>query len=84
MARDPNTLDEFFSSSDDLDLAMIEFGMGLDGMTEEPTDEGGEPRLNPLHDEDSLDFYLWIEQDVDKEAARRAAEKAAEGGGEKK
>ena len=75
LAKDPNSLDSLFSSADDLDLAMIEFGLGLDG-PEENSEEDEEPRLNPLHDPDSLDFFLWLEEEVDKEVARRQAEKA--------
>lgn len=59
-----------FSSADAFDLATMGFGMEdeMENGTEDDT-----PHINPLHDPDSLDFYLWMEEEVDKEARRRAA-----------
>ena len=39
-------------------------------------EDDGTPRVAPAHDMDSLDFFLWMEEEVDKEQARRQAEKA--------
>ena len=52
-------------SHDGLDL--IAAGLGPD---EEEEELGGD-----YTNMDSLDFYLWMEEEVDKEAARRAARK---------
>ena len=44
------------------------------------------PRINPLHDMDSLEFLLWVEQEAEREMARRkgqAAEPAPEQSPEK-
>lgn len=57
------------SSLDDFDLASL--GLGLPPQ-EEPQEE--EPTINPLHDMDSLDFHLWMEEEVEKEARRRRGE----------
>ena len=59
------------SSMDDLDLAM----MGFLPTPEEKPQEDGKPTISPFHDMDSLEFHLWIEEEVDKEAARRMAMK---------
>lgn len=59
------------SSMDDLDLAM----MGLLPTAEEEPQEDGKPTISPFHDMDSLEFHLWMEEEVDKEAARRLAMK---------
>jgi len=40
---------------------------------EDPAEELAE--TNPLTDMDSLDFYLWMQEEVDKEAERRRREK---------
>lgn len=45
------------------------------------TADQDEPRINPLHDMDSLEFLLWVEQEAEREMARRkgqAAEPAPE------
>jgi hypothetical protein len=61
---------------DDLDLAMM--GFGLVAEEEEELDENGEPTVSPYHDMDSIEFHLWMEEEVDKEAMRRMAMKKAE------
>jgi len=63
-------------SIDDLDLAMM--GFGLMEEEEEELDENGEPAVSPYHDMDSIEFHLWMEEEVDKEAMRRMAMKKAE------
>lgn len=55
---------------DDLDLAMM--GFGLAKQEEEP-EENEEPTISPFHDMDSIEFHLWMEEEVDKEAMRRMA-----------
>lgn len=42
-----------------------------------PEADDGTPRIPPAHDMDSLDFFLWMEEEVDKEQARRQAAKKA-------
>ena len=59
------------SSMDDLDLAM----MGLLPTEEEPEAPEEAPAISPFHDMDSIEFHLWMEEEVDKEAARRLAMK---------
>lgn len=59
------------SSMDDLDLAM----MGLLPAEEEPETSEESPAVNPFHDMDSIEFHLWMEEEVDREAARRLAMK---------
>ncbi len=61
------------TSLDDLDLAML--GFGLPTEDEEPGEDGEEKHY---FDMDSMDFQLWMEEEVDKEAARRKAQKLAE------
>lgn len=61
------------SSMDDFDLASL--GLVLPGKDE--PDEPEEPTINPLHDMDSLDFHLWMEEEVDKELMRRMAQNRA-------
>ena len=61
---------------DDLDLAMM--GFGLLPQEEEELDENGEPTVSPYHDMDSIEFHLWMEEEVDKEAMRRMAMKKSE------
>lgn len=61
------------TSLDDLDLAML--GFGLPTEDEEPEEEGEEKHY---FDMDSMDFQLWMEEEVDKEAARRKAQKQAD------
>ncbi|MBP3318593.1 MAG: hypothetical protein J6K94_01170 [Ruminiclostridium sp.] len=60
---------------DDLDLAMM--GFGLAKQEEEP-EENEEPTISPFHDMDSIEFHLWMEEEVDKEAMRRMAMKKAD------
>lgn len=62
---------------DDLDLAMMGFGLMAEE-EEEEVDENGEPTVSPFHDMDSIEFHLWMEEEVDKEAMRRMAMKKAE------
>lgn len=71
MDQFPKDFDGLFSA-DGFDLATIGFGMEEDAAVDDDT-----PRINPLHDPDSLDFYLWMEEEVDNEARRREA-KASE------
>lgn len=59
------------SSMDDLDLAM----MGLLPAEEEPEAPEEAPTVSPFHDMDSIEFHLWMEEEVDREAARRLAMK---------
>ena len=59
------------SSMDDLDLAM----MGLLPTEEEPEAPEEAHTVSPFHDMDSIEFHLWMEEEVDKEAARRLAMK---------
>ena len=66
-----------FGSIDDLDLAMMGFGLMAEE-EEEELDENGEPTVSPYHDMDSIEFHLWMEEEVDKEAMRRMAMKKAE------
>lgn len=66
-----------FGSIDDLDLAMMGFGLVAEE-EEEELDENGEPTVSPYHDMDSIEFHLWMEEEVDKEAMRRMAMKKAE------
>lgn len=58
------------ASMDDFDLALL--GLGSLPQDEEP-DEDAEPTISPYHDIDSLEFHLWMEEEVDKEAMRRLA-----------
>ena len=62
-------------TADSLDLAALELGM--EAFPEEETDPEV-PTINPLHDMNQLDFYLWLDEEVEKEAARRKAMKDAE------
>ena len=61
------------ASMDDFDLASL--GLTLPGKDEPEEEE--EPTINPLHDMDSLDFHLWMEEEVDKELMRRMAQNRA-------
>lgn len=60
-------------SPDDFDL--LSLGILPQEEEPEPEDEDDEPRINPLHDMDSLEFLLWIEQEATREQVRRAKEK---------
>lgn len=65
-----------FGSIDDLDLAMMGFALNPQE-EEEELDENGEPTISPYHDFDSIEFHMWMEEEVDKEAMRRMAQKKA-------
>ena len=60
-------------SPDDFDL--LSLGILPQEEEPEPEAEDDEPRINPLHDMDSWEFLLWIEQEATREQARRAKEK---------
>ena len=60
-------------SPDDFDL--LSLGILPQEEEPEPAEEDEEPRINPLHDMDSLEFLLWVEQEAAREQARRAKEK---------
>lgn len=66
-----------FSTQDDFDL----LSLGIIPDEEEPAPaedaEGeGEPRINPIHDMDSVEFLLWVEEGARQEIARRKAKEA--------
>lgn len=63
--------------ADAFDLAALGFmSLGEEEEADEPeTDDG--PSIPPTHDMESLDFYLWMQEEVDKEQARRKAAKQA-------
>ena len=66
-------------SPDDFDLLSLGLVPGQEEQAE--TADQDEPRINPLHDMDSLEFLLWVEQEAEREMARRkgqAAEPAPE------
>lgn len=67
-------------SSDDFDLLSLGI-LPQEDPTPEPEDDE-EPHINPLHDMDSLEFLLWVEQEARNEKARRA--KAAEAAAQNK
>lgn len=56
------------SSLDDFDL----LSLGLLPQEEETPEE--EPRINPLHDMDSLEFLLWAEEGARAQIARKKAQ----------
>lgn len=69
---------------DDFDLLSLGLVPGQEEQAE--TADQDEPRINPLHDMDSLEFLLWVEQEAEREMARRkgqAAEPAPEQSPEK-
>jgi hypothetical protein len=78
MDKFPNDMD-LMSSADAFDLASLGFEFGQLPQEEAQDGEDDEPRINPLHDMDSLDFYLWVEEEAAKEVARRKAQAAAQG-----
>ena len=55
------------SSLDDFDL----LSLGLLPQEEPPEEE---PRINPLHDMDSLEFLLWAEEGARAQIARKKAQ----------
>ncbi len=60
-------------SADDFDL----LSLGFLPQDEQPElEEDKEPRINPLHDMDSLEFLLWVEQEATRELERRAKQAA--------
>lgn len=64
---------DFLFSQDSFDLAVMGFTDGLDSLEEEP---GPEMETNLLYSMDSLDLFLCSSDELEKEAARRRAEKA--------
>lgn len=60
------------SSMDDFDL----LSLGLLPQEEAPEEEAqeDEPRINPLHDTDSLEFLLWAEAEAEAQIARKKAQ----------
>ena len=56
-------------SPDDFDLLSLGLVPGQEEQAE--TADQDEPRINPLHDMDSLEFLLWVEQEAEREMARR-------------
>ncbi len=77
MAKFPDE-DQLFPA-DAFDLAALGFrAPGEEGEVDAaPEADDGTPRIPPAHDMDSLDFFLWMEEEVDKEQARRQAAKKA-------
>lgn len=63
---------------DDFDLLTLGLIPG-DPFQEEAQAPEEEPRINPLHDMDSLEFLLWVEEEAEKTVARRKAQQAAQG-----
>ncbi len=59
-------------SQDDFDLLSLGFSLGEEEPAGEEADD--EPKINPLHDMDSLEFLLWVEEEAQREIARRKAE----------
>ena len=49
-------------SPDDFDLLSLGLVPGQEEQAE--TADQDEPRINPLHDMDSLEFLLWVEQEA--------------------
>lgn len=60
-------------AADDFDLAALGL-MDMDAGAQMPQDDA-EPHIPPTHDMESLEFFLWMEEEVDKEQARRRAAK---------
>lgn len=65
-------LGDFFAA-DAFDLAALGL-MDMDTGAELPQDDGN-PHVAPAHDMESLEFFLWMEEEVNKEQARRQAKK---------
>lgn len=64
-------LSELFSA-DAFDLAALGL-MDMGAEEAAPPEDDGTPRISPAHDMESLDFFLWMQEEVDKEQARRKA-----------
>ena len=62
-------------SPDDFDL--LSLGILPQEEEPEPAAEDEEPRINPLHDMDSVEFLLWVEQEAARELERRGKKTAA-------
>lgn len=60
-------------SQDDFDLLSLGFFPGEEAPAGEEEDDG-EPKINPLHDMDSLEFLLWVEEEAQREIDRRKAD----------
>lgn len=62
-------------AADAFDLAALGLmDMDMDTGAELPQEDGS-PHVAPAHDMESLEFFLWMEEEVDKEQARRQAKK---------
>ena len=61
-------------SPDDFDLLSLGLVPGQEEQAE--TADQDEPRITPLHDMDSLEFLLWVEQEAEREMARRKGQAA--------
>lgn len=57
-------------SPDDFDL--LSLGILPQEEEPEPAADDEEPRINPLHDMDSVEFLLWVEQEAARELERRS------------
>lgn len=65
------------TSADDFDLLTLGILPGEEPAPEKEAPEEEEPRINPLHDMDSLEFLLWAEEGAEQEIARRKAAEQA-------
>lgn len=63
-------------SPDDFDL--LSLGILPQEEEPEPAADDEEPRINPLHDMDSVEFLLWVEQEAARELERRSKKNAVE------
>ncbi len=61
-------------SPDDFDL--LSLGILPQEEEPEPPADDEEPRINPLHDMDSVEFLLWVEQEAARELERRSQKNA--------
>ena len=63
-------------SPDDFDL--LSLGILPQEEEPEPAADDEEPRINPLHDMDSVEFLLWVEQEAARELERRSKKNGVE------
>ena len=63
-------------SPDDFDL--LSLGILPQEEEPEPAADDEEPRINPLHAMDSVEFLLWVEQEAARELERRSKKNAVE------